>query len=116
MLKKNDSCFRCHCCAGLPDGGMDQALVDLLNDAGVIAADIEEPHCAYRCQKHDAEVGGVNGQHPRGTAADVSAERFDSVEALAQEFERLGADGVGRYENFVHVDTRLGRTGGEFRW
>jgi uncharacterized protein YcbK (DUF882 family) len=99
---------------------MDQNLIDILNEAGIIASDIEEPHCGYRCPSHDAEVGGVNGQHPRGTAADVGVDRFDSVEQLAELFESLNADGVGRYPGemgeFVHVDVRSGRVGDTYRW
>lgn len=121
MLDKTSDCFRCRCCNELPEGGMDQNLVDLLNEAGVTEEDITEDNCGYRCKEHNAEVGGeTNSQHLYGTAADVSAARFESVEALAQKFEALGADGVGRYPeeegNFVHVDTRSGRIGDDFRW
>ena len=115
MLNQNDDCFRCRCCGGLPEGGMDQALIDVLNEAGIEA---DEINCGYRCPEHNAEVGGVeNSQHVDGTAADVDASRF-GVEALACKFEALGADGVGRYpdDNFVHVDTRDGRRDGGYRW
>ena len=116
MLNGYDDCFKCHCCQGLPDGGIDPKLVDLLNDADISANDI---NCAYRCPEHNAEVGGVpNSQHVDGTAADVDASNYGSVELLAQLFENLEADGVGRYFNdgFVHVDVRSGRIGEKFRW
>ena len=94
---------------------MAQTLVDVLNEAGIRA---DEINCGYRCPKHNAEVGGVpNSQHVDGTAADVDA-GSTGVELLARMFEELKADGVGRYfdDNFVHVDVRDGRTDGGYRW
>jgi len=115
-MTRFDGCFKCHCCGGLPDGGMDQNLVDVLNEAGIRPNEI---NCAYRCEAHDAKVGGCNGQHPKGTAADVDASRF-GVDELAQRFEELKADGIGKYPgdmgNFVHVDVRSGRVGETYRW
>lgn len=119
MLGKFDDCFRCRCCGGLPEGGMDQNLIDLLNEIGVIAEDIEEPHCGYRCRIHNAEVGGErNSQHLYGTAVDAGYKRFGSMEKLARLAEEAGADGVGRYEEdgFVHIDVRSGRIGDDYRW
>ena len=111
MLYKTDDCFKCKCCDTLPENGMDQNLIDILNEAGITA---DEVNCGYRCVKHNAEVGGEeNSQHLLGTAADIDA---NNVEELAQKFESLLADGVGRYDNFVHVDTRSGRIGDDYRW
>jgi len=118
MLITTSRCFACKCCGELP--GMDQNLIDLLNDAGIQDTQI---NCGYRCDDHNAEVGGVAGSQHNAipcTAADVDASLFDSVDELAEKFEALGADGVGRYPgdagNFVHVDTRSGRIGDTFRW
>lgn len=117
MLTKNDDCFRCHCsCAGLPENGMDQKLIDLLNAIPGLAPDMI--NCGYRCKNHNAAVGGVaNSQHIDGTAADIDAGKW-GVEWLARMCEELSADGVGRYPeaNFVHCDTREGRTNGGYRW
>ena len=111
MLTKFDDCFKCHCCGGLPNDGMDQNLIDILNEAGI---EPDEVNCGYRCKEHNAEVGGEeNSQHLLGTAADIDT---SNVEELAQKFEELKADGVGRYSNFVHIDTRSGRIGDDYRW
>ena len=115
MLTAFSSCFACKCCGTLPTNGMDMNLINILNEAKIEAEDINS---AYRCPEHNAEVGGSpNSQHIEGTAADVDATNF-GVEELAQLFESLNADGVGRYpdENFVHCDTRSGRIGDNFRW
>lgn len=112
--------FVCHCCGALPPNGISQNLIDLLDD---MRATVGQPlylNCAYRCDSHNAEVGGVPGsQHNADpcTAADIDATDI-GVESLAQMAEACGADGVGRYENscFVHVDCRSGRIGDSFRW
>lgn len=115
MFNKFSSCFACKCCGTLPENGMDEQLINLLNESGVLE---EEINCGYRCEKHNREVGGEpNSQHLLGTAADVDASEF-GVEKLAKWFEELGADGVGRYPDgcFVHVDTRSGRSFDTYRW
>ena len=113
MFNKFSSCFACKCCGTLPENGMDEQLINLLNESGVLE---EEINCGYRCEEHNREVGGEpNSQHLLGTAADVDASEF-GVEKLAKWFEELGADGVGRYDNFVHIDTRSGRSFDTYRW
>lgn len=112
--------FRCKCCGQLPANGVDQNLVDMLDDIRERAGMPLNLNCAYRCDSHNAEVGGVPGsQHNADpcTAADIDATSL-GVEALAQIAEACNADGVGRYENsmFVHVDVRSGRVGDNFRW
>ena len=117
-MTRFDGCFQCHCCGKLPEAGMDQNLIDVLNAIPELTGD--DINCGYRCPKHNAEVGGVpNSQHVDGTAADVDAAKW-GVEKLALEFEALRADGVGRYPgdmgNFCHVDVRDGRTDAGYRW
>ena len=112
-----DDEFRCKCCGGLPSASRLKKLVERAERIRSVCGNAPMTiHCAYRCEKHNAEVGGEpNSQHLLGTAADVDASEF-GVEKLAKWFEELGADGVGRYDNFVHVDTRSGRIGDNFRW
>lgn len=114
--------FRCNCCNQLPAEGIDQNLVNMLDD---IRDAVKQPlnlNCGYRCAAHNAEVGGVPGsQHNANpcTAADIDASVI-GVEALAQLAEANGADGVGRYfgdaGTFVHMDVRSGRVSDTFRW
>lgn len=112
--------FKCHCCGALPPNGIDQNLVNMLDDMRDAAGKSLSLNCGYRCATHNAEVGGVPGsQHNADpcTAADVDATTV-GVEALAQIAEKANADGVGRYfgDMFVHVDCRSGRIGDTFRW
>lgn len=67
---------------------------------------------AYRCPKHNAEVGGVpNSQHLDGIATDIYSDTLNAT-ALAKAADDF--DGVGLYvsQSFVHVDSR----GERVRW
>ena len=111
MLEKDDDCFKCKCCGMLPENGMADKLIEVLNEMGVTR---EEVNSAYRCPGHNAEVGGVpNSFHVQGCAADIDASTF-GVDGWALLAEQAGADGIGKYynANFVHVDTR----GEKARW
>lgn len=105
----------CHCCGGFPGDGIDNNLLALLEDLRAQFGPLSL-NCCYRCPSHNAEVGGVpDSQHVLGTAADVDCSDID-VDTFADAAVQLGADGVGRYPNFVHVDVRDGRTGAGYAW
>lgn len=111
--------FRCRCCGQLPESGVDENLQNLLDEIREQLGPLFLT-CAYRCDVHNAEVGGVpNSQHNANpcTAADIDASNY-GVDTIAQIAESLGADGVGRYYEscFVHIDVRAGRVGDTFRW
>lgn len=60
----------------------------------------------YRTPEHNKKVGGVErSQHKYGKAADIWA-RGKSHEEVSQAAEKIGFDGVGRYDGFTHVDVR----------
>ena len=100
--------FRCKHCGELPDGGINQVLLDKLDDMrGRIGMPIIIS-CGYRCPEHNAEVGGVeNSQHIYGNAADIYVDGL-SVDELANYCVDEGFDGIGRYydSGFVHTDVR----------
>lgn len=66
---------------------------------------------AYRCAKHNKNVGGATGSyHTYGEAADIVIDGVKPAE-IAKYAESLGILGIGLYETakdgyFVHVDTR----------
>lgn len=61
----------------------------------------------YRCRKHNAAEGGVDGSyHTLGAAADVATPPGLTPEKLAEYAEQAGADGIGIYTWGVHVDVR----------
>lgn len=110
-----DEEFACRHCGELPENGMDQRLIDILD---MLRDYLEVPlivTSGYRCPVHNANVGGVpNSQHVLGIGADIAVPEGFTVDYLADLAERFGADGVGRYydDNFVHIDTR----GYKARW
>jgi uncharacterized protein YcbK (DUF882 family) len=67
---------------------------------------------AYRCKKHNAEVGGsVKSQHLLGKAADVKSKIFNPSEIyqhvegmMKNETFKIG--GIGEYNTFTHIDIR----------
>lgn len=62
---------------------------------------------AYRTTKHNAAVGGVeDSRHVLGCAADIRIEGVPPIE-IARYAESLGIKGIGLYDTFVHVDTRV---------
>lgn len=69
---------------------------------------------ACRCETHNARVGGTSGsQHLRGRAGDIVVSGVEPV-MVADYINRMDSErnGIGRYSDFTHVDTRTGRA----RW
>lgn len=103
--------FMCHCygkyCTGLPEGGIDEDLIKLLEE---IRAVNEVPIyivCGYRCPEYNDDIGADEGsEHVLGTAADIMA-KIISVEDLYAICDEINIEGgVGKYPLFTHVDTR----------
>ena len=73
---------------------------------------------AYRCESHNAKVGGSkNSQHLLGKAADlqVKGESPDDIADTINDLmkaEVFDLGGIGRYNTFTHVDIR----GTKARW
>lgn len=105
----SDSELSCRCCGQLPENGIAERLLQVLDAIRERIGGPVNLSCAYRCPSHNAEVGGVpDSQHVQGCAADVLCPDGMSVNQLAEIAEECGADGIGRYYDslFVHVDTR----------
>lgn len=108
--------FACKCkrCKGsLNVGpGIHPKLLEVLN---AIRSEVGIPiviNSGYRCPEHNAEVGGSpKSQHVEGTAADIRWKDMD-VDDAALIADYCGADGIGVYSTFVHVDVR----GVKARW
>jgi uncharacterized protein YcbK (DUF882 family) len=103
----------CGCGHSLPEGGMNQDLLLLLNNVRARLGGAIHISSGFRCPIHNANVGGVeNSFHTQGVAADcvqdiLSVEEFASL--VESVMEDMGIEGgVGRYydDGFVHVDVR----------
>lgn len=100
--------FVCPCCGRLPDSGIDNSLLDVLDKMREAMGIPLYVSSGYRCRAHNEAVDGVaDSQHIHGRAADVYAEGTEwtplQIAALG---ERAGADGIGLYDDFVHIDVR----------
>lgn len=61
---------------------------------------------AYRCVKHNKEVGGApKSKHREGIAFDIALDGRD-IEYMVELAEQVGFKGIGRYNTFIHVDAR----------
>ena len=99
---------------------------DLLQLAEDIRSIIKRPivvNCAYRCPKHNKEVGGVDhSYHTQGKAMDIRvsgmtpANLYNKI-MIAYNNDKLPLlGGIGIYKTFVHVDTAKAADGHLRTW
>lgn len=100
--------FRCKC--GCNEVLIHRDLVQGLQRLRQIAASPIHIKSAFRCAKHNAEIGGASKSlHVEGKAADIviegkSLKEMYSLAFLIPEFRN---GGIGLYpEGFIHVDVR----------
>ena len=107
-FKRSEFACKCGCGADTIDYELVRALDDIREhfDRPVVVTS------GVRCQSYNKAIGGAAGsQHLRGRAADITV--YATSPGLVADFaEELGLGGVGRYENFTHIDTRHGKS----RW
>lgn len=98
--------FACSCGCGFDT--VDHELIILLE---AIREQFDRPitiNSGCRCPDHNAAVGGSeNSQHLYGRAADIVVKDTPAV-IVAEAAKMLDAPGLGEYENFTHVDSRVG--------
>lgn len=103
---KEFACKCGRCGKGFPD--MDSFFLAKLEEARELAGVAFTITSAYRCETHNANVGGKpNSAHLRGLAVDIatptSERRFHVVKGLLLAgFKRIG---INMDKNFVHVDS-----------
>ncbi len=99
--------LQCRCCGRLQ---LDSRLLEGLEALRALAGVPVIIHAAYRCPRHNQEVGGVpHSQHTRGLAADLRLEgvSLQRMYELALEVPQFAQGGVGVYDGgFLHVDVR----------
>jgi uncharacterized protein YcbK (DUF882 family) len=111
-FKKSE--FNCKCGCEMPN--------DVLGSIRVLAEHLQAIrdasnapiliNSAYRCPDHNKAIGGVsNSQHVLGKASDINIKGWsanktaDFIEGLHNQWKNRSG-GLGRYNNFVHIDIR----------
>ena len=104
----SDAEFRCSCCGDLI---VDARLVMALEEIRRVANTAIIVQSGYRCEKHNAEVGGErNSQHVTGRAADISSRiGVDRLREIARGLAWVNGIGYDPARGFLHVDVRSGR-------
>lgn len=98
--------FACHC--GCDADTVDAALIDLLER---IRAHFGHPIVIIsgtRCDVHNRKIGGAHGSmHRIGRAADIKI-RAEHQDDVANYLESIVPDdcGIGRYDDWTHIDVR----------
>lgn len=110
----------CRCCHQLV---IDE---DLLQLAETVRSIVKRPiivNCAYRCPKHNKEVGGVeNSYHTQGKAMDIRvsgmtpANLYNKIMTAYNNDQLPLLGGIGIYKTFVHVDTAKASDGHLRTW
>jgi uncharacterized protein YcbK (DUF882 family) len=72
---------------------------------------------ATRCEQHNTKVGGVKySAHLTGEAADIfCADSMDRYKLVSLALKH-GAEGIGVYDKFVHMDTKTSQRQGKVIW
>ena len=61
----------------------------------------------YRCYTHNKNVGGVSkSKHLLGMAADIRVKDTAPID-VARYAESIGVKGIGLYDTFTHIDSRV---------
>ena len=61
----------------------------------------------FRCVSHNKAVGGAaNSKHLYGSAADITVKGVAPLD-VAKYAQSIGVLGIGLYDTFVHIDTRV---------
>jgi hypothetical protein len=104
--------FRCRGTGELPPGGMNPALIAVLQEIRDRYGVPVTINSGYRSRSHNALVGGSpRSQHLYGNAADFVVRGVDPHRVF-DDLNGTWAGGLGRYRTFTHIDVRCTRA----RW
>lgn len=101
--------FRCKCGCGHGDFLMDPELIQGLEELREMISQPIIVNSAYRCDQHNADVGGVEHSfHTQGKAADISVSGMTAMRLASwcEQVDAFARGGIGIYphNHFVHVD------------
>ena len=105
--------FKCNC--GRCDyDTVDHELVDVIQDVRDHFDASVTITSGNRCQYYNDSIGGAKkSYHPRGRAADIKVSGIDPSDVQQYLLHKYPDQyGIGKYNNFTHVDTRTSKA----RW
>ena len=101
-LHFKESEFACRCC------GVTKPSSELMAVLELVRMHFNAPvtvNSSYRCEKHNAAVGGKpNSAHTRGYAADIACTDSHARWLIKRALYAAGAKRIGHHERFIHVD------------
>jgi uncharacterized protein YcbK (DUF882 family) len=86
---------------------IDDKLIRLLQELRNALKTPVHINSGYRTPSYNKNIGGAkNSMHTKGKAVDITAVGY-SPKQLIIYAKAIGFNGIGLYDNFTHVDTRL---------
>lgn len=103
--------FACRCCGNIIFTSDSVKAWDKLQEFRTIAKHPVIINSPYRCEKHNAAVGGSkNSLHMQGIAFDIRITERMPRHLIHSAARKAGFTGFGDYRTFVHIDTGRART------
>jgi uncharacterized protein YcbK (DUF882 family) len=98
--------FACKC-----ECGFDTVDITLISWLQQLRDKVERPihiNSGCRCPHHNtANDGSKKSQHMKGRAADITVDGMSAKEVWQEIVKIIGSKGgLGRYDNFTHIDSR----------
>jgi len=101
----NPSEFSCQCGCGGGFSDMDSEFLSMLDHARELADVPFRLSSAYRCEKHNENVGGVeDSAHTKGRAVDIIARSGFEKWRVVRGLQRAGFKRIGVSNKFIHAD------------
>ena len=97
--------FTCPCCG---DNKISRVFVEELDEARELAMVPFQVNSGYRCESHDAALGG-KGNHTTGWAADIACDTSRDRHKIIKALHEVGFDRIGIGKTFLHVDDVIGK-------
>ncbi len=100
--QETDPMLSCPCCGSCE---LSPDLLARLDQARVTAGIPFNINSGYRCEAHNAEVGGKpTSSHLGGFAVDISADNSPARAAILNGLIAAGFERIGIAKTFIHVD------------
>jgi uncharacterized protein YcbK (DUF882 family) len=98
--------FSCQCGCGGGFSDMDPDFLSMLDTARAVAQIPFQLSSAYRCEKHNEAVGGVQGSaHTKGMAVDIIAKTGFERWRIFAGLMKAGFTRIGMSGKFIHCDS-----------